>query len=470
MTEPELVKDGQDDTIMPDDDAPNFWEKLSPSAMAVLRFVKTFEEGGQLEVFTEDADFKLLRKMILSYRGSLYLLLTRRLDEVVKLGDVTIISQRDIMSLIVDLWEENISALSRTELPFLEAAIKNPGKPLNIIAEHANLSYGQTRRAYKRLHDSGVLKTGGMLNTHNLGLERVLIMFESPTLVLSGPYVQKTMMIDGYSPLVLVVATIPYDKREEFLDTIRSFRTSTGSVSVWSLSAGRPQLNGRYFNPNRGWDLDLLHFRLMLRKGGNSLVLADVAPTTPPRPHGFTYADVKIIDALVDNFGGTAADIVKATKLSSSTAFRKRTQLLRKEIVLPRARVTIPALSDRVICLLSPECSGDIIPAWDYLPLTYHSRVQNLENPTEKKVLLVSALPAGSGQNLIDVLDDETSKIHDYSAHVVAAGVGGSSKVASMYDRRKDQWKWDVSKFFDAYTYSVVRREASPKNIPLDLA
>jgi hypothetical protein len=127
-------------------------------------------------------------------------------------------------------------------------------------------------------------------------------------------------------------------------------------------------------------------------------------------------------------------------------------------------------LSDRVICLLSPDCSGDIIPAWDHLPLTYQSRIQNLENPSDKKVLLVSALPAGSGRDLIDVLDDETSKVHDYSAHLVAAGVGGSSKVTSLYDRRSDQWKWDVSKFFDAITYSVVRQDASPKNIPLDLA
>jgi hypothetical protein len=39
-----------------------------------------------------------------------------------------------------------------------------------------------------------------------------------------------------------------------------------------------------------------------------------------------------------------------------------------------------------------------------------------------------------------------------------------------MYDRRSDTWKWDVSKYFDALTYSVVRREASPRDIPLDLA
>jgi hypothetical protein len=68
------------------------------------------------------------------------------------------------------------------------------------------------------------------------------------------------------------------------------------------------------------------------------------------------------------------------------------------------------------------------------------------------------------------VLNDETSKIHDYSAHVVAAGTGQSTKVSSMYDRRSDSWKWDVSKYFDALTYSVVRREASSTDIPLDLA
>lgn len=470
MTEPELVNDGRDDTIVPDDDAPSFWEKLSPSAMAVLRFVKIFEEGGQLEVFTEDADFKMLRKMVLSYRGSLYPILTRRLEEVVTLGDVMIVSQRDVMSLIINLWEENISRLSRTELPFLEVAIQNPGKSLSFLATRAALSYAQTRRAQKRLNDSGVLKTGGMLNTRKLGLERVLVIFESPTLVLSGPYVQKILMIDGYSPIVLVIATIPYKKRSEFLDTIRSFRNSTSSVSAWGLSDGKPKLNGLYFNQNRGWTLDLLHFRLMLRKGGNPLILSDVASPVPHEPHGFTYADVKIIDAIVDSFGSTAAELVNTTKLSSSTAFRRRAQLLKRGIVLPRARVNLPMLSDRVICLLSPDCSGDIIPAWDHLPLTYQSRIQNLENPSDKKVLLVSALPAGSGRDLIDVLDDETSKVHDYSAHLVAAGVGGSSKVTSLYDRRSDQWKWDVSKFFDAITYSVVRQDASPKNIPLDLA
>ncbi|MFW9832358.1 MAG: hypothetical protein ACFFEK_00020 [Candidatus Thorarchaeota archaeon] len=470
MTQPEANIQEQDESVMPDEKGPNFQSKLSPSATAILRFVKTFEEGGQLQVFQTDAEFEVLQMMVNSYRGSLHSLLTRRLEEVVNLGGVSIISQRDIMSLIVNLWEENISHFSRTELPFLEAAIKNPGSTLNELASKASLSYAQARRAQKRLNESRVLKTVGMLNTHKLGLERILIIFESPSLVLSGPYVQKTLMVDGYSPLVLVVATIPYEKRKELLETIGLFRASTGSVSVWSLSDGRPFFSGRYFNSHDGWTLDLLHFRLMLRKGGDSLLLADVATPSPPKPQKFTFADVKIIDALVDDFDSTGNDIVASTGLSSSTTFRKRAQLIKKHVVLPRARVNIPRLSDRVICLLSPECSGDIIPAWNHLPITYQSRIQNIEDSSEKKVLLVSALPAGSGRNLIDVLNDETSKIHDYSAHVVAAGTGQSTKVASMYDRRSDTWKWEVSKFFDALAYSVVRREASPTDIPLDLA
>ncbi|MFW9962967.1 MAG: hypothetical protein ACFFCX_05375 [Candidatus Sifarchaeia archaeon] len=470
MTQPEFDTQGQDETVMSEDRGPTFENKLSPSATAILRLVRTFEDGGQLQVFQTDAEFELLRSMVTSYRGSLYSLLTRRLEEVVNLGGVSIISQRDVMSLIVQLWEDNISRLSKTELPFLETAIKNPGVALNELAKNSGLSYAQTRRAQKRLSESGVLRTVGMLNTRKLGLERVLIIFESPSLVLSGPYVQKTLMVDGYSPLVLVVATIPHKKRSELLDTIRSFRGSTGSVSVWSLSDGRPFFSGRYFNSQDGWTLDLLHFRLMLRKGGDPLLLADVATTSPRAPNSFTYADVKIIDALVDDYDSTGNDIVASTGLSASTAFRKRSQIIKKRVVLPRTRVNIPRLSDRVVSFLSPECAGDIITAWNHLPITYQSRIQNIEDSSEKKVLLVSALPGGSSRDLIEVLNDETSKIHDYSAHVVAAGTGQSTKVANMYDRRSDSWKWDVSKYFDALTYSVVRREASPSDIPLDLA
>ena len=137
MTQPDIESPGQDEIRLPKDRTTNFERKLSPSASAILKFVKTFEEGGQLEVFQTDAEFETLRKMVMSYRGSLHSLLSRRLEEVVNRGGVSIITQRDVMSTIVDLWEKNISNLTRTELPFLECVLKNPDKPLRELAKIA---------------------------------------------------------------------------------------------------------------------------------------------------------------------------------------------------------------------------------------------------------------------------------------------------------------------------------------------
>ncbi|TFG32613.1 hypothetical protein EU527_09745 [Candidatus Thorarchaeota archaeon] len=470
MTQSDLDDSVQEDTAMSHDGTPNFEKKLSPSAQAILKFVKTYEEGGKINVFTEDAEFALLRQIVTSYRGSLYSLLIKRLKQVIHLGGVEIVTQRDIMSLIVRLHEDNISFLTKNELPFLECTIESPSDSIKSISDRSNLSYAQARRAQKRLNDTGILKIGGMLNTTNLGLDRILVILESPTLVLSGPYCQKILFIDGSPPIVLIVAYIPHSKKEDFLDTIRSIRDATTNVTAWNLSAGYPRFSSMYFDKRDGWNLDLLHFRLMLRKGGDSLTLANVNQPSTIDQHHFTYADTLVMDALVKRLDGTAADIAENTKISQTTAFRKRNQLLRTDIIQPRAQVNIPHLGDRVISLLSPECAGNVITAWGNLPVSYQSRIQNLENASEKKVLLSTALPTGSGQDLIDVLKDEISKVHDYSVHKVAAGFGGNTKVSSMFDRRNNQWKWDVSRHFDAVSYSVVRKEATSRNIPLDLA
>jgi hypothetical protein len=77
VTQPEIETHGPDETVMTEEKNPAFESKLSPSAIAILRFVRTFEEGGQLQVFQMDAEFELLRTMVTSYRGSLYSLLTR---------------------------------------------------------------------------------------------------------------------------------------------------------------------------------------------------------------------------------------------------------------------------------------------------------------------------------------------------------------------------------------------------------
>ncbi|MGY5880945.1 MAG: hypothetical protein RTV31_11885 [Candidatus Thorarchaeota archaeon] len=469
MTQPAIETQGQDDLGLPKDKKTKFWSKLSPSASAILKFVKIFEEGGQLEVFQADAEFETLRTMVVSYRGSLHTLLEKKLEDVVDLGGVSIITQRDVMSLIVNLWKINISNLTRAELPFLESVLKNPKYSLKDLSTSSGLSYAQSRRAQKRLTDSGVLQVGGMLNPNRLGLDRLLIILENPSMVLSGPYCQKNLFIDGSPSVVFTVVNIPHTKVKDMIEVVRSLRNVTTNASVWRLSTGIPRFDGTYFNKQDGWELDLLHFRLMLRKGGDTLTMSEIPAPSVEDPVKFTGAEVLVMDALIKSLDGTAGDIVKTTNLSESSAFRKRSYLLKNRIILPRAHVTIPQLGDRVITLLTPEIAGDIAPAWYKLPLTYTSQIQNLENK-ERRVLLSTALPTGSGRDLITVMKDEISKVHKYSIHRVAAGSGLTTKVSSMFDRRKKSWKWDVSRYFDVVSYGVMRKDASESEIPLDLA
>jgi hypothetical protein len=208
----------------------------------------------------------------------------------------------------------------------------------------------------------------------------------------------------------------------------------------------------------------------MLRKGGDPITLADIPVPSTTENARFTYGDTQVMDALTESLDDTASDVAKKTGLSLSTVFRKRASLLAKGTVISRARVSIPQLSDRIIVMCSPEVGGNLTPGWQNLPLTYTSRVSNLEDDSDEKVLLISALPAGSGTSVLSVLNEETSKVDDYSAWAVAAGMGGITRVSSMYDRRQNTWAYDVSRHFDAVTYSVLRKEASPYNIPLDLA
>jgi hypothetical protein len=295
-------------------------------------------------------------------------------------------------------------------------------------------------------------------------------MLENPSMVLSGPYCQKNLFIDGSPSLVFTVVNIPNTKVNDMIEVVRSLRDVTTNASVWRLSTGIPRFDGTYFSKQDGWELDLLHFRLMLRKGGGgNLTMSDIPPSTVEDPVKFTAAEVQVMDALIKSLDGTAGDIVRTTNLSESSAFRKRSYLLKNRIILPRAHVSIPQLGDRVITLLTPDIAGDIEPAWSKLPLTYMSQIQNLESK-EKSVLLSTALPTGSGRDLISVMQDEISKVHKYSIHRVAAGSGMTTKVSSMFDRRKKAWKWDTSRYFDVVSYGVMRKDASESEIPLDLA
>jgi hypothetical protein len=308
-----------------------------------------------------------------------------------------------------------------------------------------------------------------MLNPNRLGLDRLLIILENPTMVLSGPYCQKNLFIDGSPSVVFTVVSIPHTKIKDMIEVVRSLRDVTTNASIWRLSTGIPRFDGTYFDKKDGWELDLLHFRLMLRKGGESLTMSEIASPKVKDPVKFTASEVLVMDQLIKSIDGTAGDIVRSTNLSESSAFRKRAKLLKDNIILPRAHVAIPQLGDRVICLLSPEIAGDIAPAWSKLPLTYQSQIRNMESG-EKQVLLSTALPTGSSKDMINIMKDEISKVHRYSIHRVAAGSGLTTKVSSMFDRRAKTWKWDTSRYFDVVSYGVIRKEASENEIPLDLA
>jgi len=465
---PLLIK--QESPIMPGKDT-EFRSKLTSSATAVLRVLQLFEERKDAEIYDDsDPDASHLRNMVRTYRGSLYSEITRRLAEVITLGGVSVVTQRDVISLVEAIWDSNISRCSPTELKVLKGVLEDSSLSLRSLSSVVGLSYAQTRRAAQRLRASEVLRIKGLLNTNLLGLERVLIILENPTLVLSGPYIHKALFVDSPSSIAFLVSTLPRERVPELLKMIKSLRGTAGSVSAWKLSAGKPRFSSVYYNSKTGeWRPNLLHFRLMLRTSGDDLtVCTRSSPPTIPSST-FTSAELKILEKIVENYEATAVEITKSIGLSESTAFRKRSQLISNRVVVPRATVTIPKLKDRAIALLSPDCAGDIMPAWSQLPLTYVSRLENLESIDEQKVLLLSALPSGSASDLIDVLYSEKSRADDFAAHLVTGGITNPIRVASMFDRREKRWKWDPS-FFDLLSYGIARKESGRNSIPLDLA
>jgi DNA-binding Lrp family transcriptional regulator len=468
MTESELNERLQEEQVMAKGDDANYGSKLSPSARALLRFVKGHEGGKAVNVFQDDAETLELKRMLNTHRGSLLAVLTKKLEEVVGMGGVSIISQRDVMSVIRTIWEENISCLSRTELPFLSAALKNPAGDIAELAKASGLSYAQARRCQKRLSEARVLKIGGMLNHDLLGLERIAIIMENPSLILSGPHMTHTLIVDAYSNLVLSIATVPSRNRSDFMDAIRIARGSTSNTTIWSILPGKPHFSPLYFR-NGQWKIDALHLRLVLRGGGAQITLASAPTSSTAELSDIRESDLRIMGSLLEDFTSTAGDISRRAGVSDATAFRRRGEILRRGLVLPRARVDIPALSERICCLASSDCAGSLVDAFRCLPLTCQSILHNLEDNTTKKVLFTAALPAGAGRDVIRVLDEEVSKAYDFKAFRVSAATIDEFKVSRMFDGKKRKWRWS-SDMLDVRNYGKILTESSVGQIPVDLA
>ncbi|MFW9846294.1 MAG: hypothetical protein ACFFD6_06080 [Candidatus Thorarchaeota archaeon] len=457
----------QEDRAMQDDESSNWESILSHSARALVKIIRELEEKREPDVFQPGPEIERLKQIVESHRGSLYTALKSRIEEVKALGGVDLITQKDAFSLIEEIWQRNVSIFSSTELAALKVSVSNPGIGIRKLAEIAGLSYSQARRAVQRLRRAEVLKMEGALNASKLGLERVLVMLESPELVLSSPYITKSLFIDGAEPLVLSIATLPAERIDDLLNMIRSLRSTSSRASAWRISAGQSRFEGMYCRPRVGWDFDVFHYSTQVRKGDSDIIVSDKPPGGADRVH-FTPADLKILDELVSNYESTANEIVNATGLSDSTAFRKRAVLLEEKVVVPRTRVRVPNLTDRVIALSDPECAGNILSAWRLLPVTYLTRLENLET-SEKRVLQMAALPPGTSKALIGALSAWMSRVDDYTAHIISAGIEHTFSVEAMFSRREKGWKWAQGDFFDAMSYKPMRREAERGVIPVDL-
>ncbi|MBD3404876.1 MAG: hypothetical protein GF411_01920 [Candidatus Lokiarchaeota archaeon] len=452
-------------------DEPDIESKLSPSALAVVRSLQSIEEGIDLDLFQSTSESERLIMMVNTYRGSLYDDLKERLEIVVKLGNIRFISQPDILREVESLWSSNASRLSRTELRALEAVLNKPDANLSELADISKMTYSQCRRAMQRLKDSRVFSVEGMINLQKFGLERILLILENPSLVLSGPYIYKTLIVDGPTTYAFLVSVIPNDHVDDFLALLPSLRNVATSVSAWRLSEGHPRFSPHHFSYYRpDWRPNLFHFRLLLRNSDEPLILGDL-PSRIKIKVTLTPSDLKIADHLLYNFEATTHEIMESTSLSESTIFRRRIQLIENEYVIPRARIDIPLLNERVVAILDPESAGEVINAWNFLPLTYVSRIDRITDARnlESKVLLLTSIPAGSGREILQVLSEEVSFVNDWSAFVVSTGHDERIPILSMFDTRKDNWKWNLG-FFDLRALSVVRSECTSQNTPFDLA
>jgi DNA-binding CsgD family transcriptional regulator len=446
-----------------------FEQFLSPSARALLKSIDRVEQGESLDyLFQRDPTLDRIQQMVSTYRGKLHKDLCDRLHFLIELGNISIITQHDLMQIAENIWYENISTLSKTELKFLSASFDLPGQPLKTQSTISRLSYSQTRRASKRLSETNILRVRCALNCENLGLTRLLLALEAPDFVIAGPFVTSTIFVEGAAPKTYQVLKVPSRNLDDLV--IKALRTSSHRATIWRLSSGNMAFNGLMYHRKSGtWRPDWMHLQLILRNSiGNTLTMSSTSHGTIKAPH-LSNSELKVVELLQENYELTAKEIATKTGISEATAFRIRRDIVDKNYTIPRSHLEIPGLQDRVIGLLDPKAAGEVYGAFDLLPLTYVAQCENIDNPSEKRALLMAALPSGSAPNLIRAAKSEMSKISENPFEIVSGGYIERLRVSSLYDRKEKGWRLDAN-LIDARSYATVRRESIGNRLPIDLA
>lgn len=444
---------------------------MSPSAHMILRSIQKIEAGDDLTFFQGEAELEQVRMMASTFRGSLYSAMQDRLRRLFGHAGDVVVTQKDLLALIQEVWTRNVARFSDSELAVLHAVVDSPSAMLNEIAESTSLSYAQVRRAYRHLTKTQILRIEGHLNPDVMALERILIILENPTLVLCSPYVEKTLFVEGPSSFAFLVVSCPRNHLDELVTLVRSLRSTSESATLWRLSSGTLHFSDTYFDRRSGdWKIDHLHQRLLLRDDRDPIAVGDL-PESSTSIVRFTNAEAKLIDVLRSNYNASVLELVEKTGLSESTVFKRRTALTRDyPVILPRARVMIPQLSERLMVLVSPDSAPVVRHAWSLLPFTYSSRIFNVEDPSQSRIIMITALPPGSGQKMVKITRDETSALDELQVHIVSAGRDQHMSVAAMFNPQTKTWRWDQGDYLDVRGYAIVRREADSFTIPVDLA
>ncbi len=448
--------------------------RLSPSAERLLSLLRSIEIGRDVDVF-EIENARRLRDMVATHRGSLYQVVVNRVRRAGRAGDGGVLTQQEILMIIEQEWHRGLAHLSDSELRVLGAMVNDHrSSALQKLAAEIGLTYSRTRRAYRRLLQTGLLRTQAILNVGEMGLARILVVLVEPTFVISSPYVEKTLYCDGPTRIVFQTLTAPRERVSDIVVLVRSLRTTSESVRVWRLSTGRLRFSSLYYNQHCGrrrWTVDPVILHLLLRHTGEPVVMGTDEPVGTVRT-SFSDADTRLIDILRQEFTAAASELAKQTGLSESTIFKRRARLTGElSVLLPRARPQLDWLTDRLLLFVPPEQAGTFLRAWLSLPITYISRVRDVESGKETRVLMLAALPTGTAEDIAYVFarheEDEGGRFHPTA---VNAGMDDRILVHTVYDHVDRTWRWDSNDFLDLEKFFTARRRATRRGLPVDLA
>jgi len=440
--------------------------KLTPNARAFLDTVEYFQTSD--EIATVEDEHQRLYEIVENFRGNLYEAVIQRLKEILRPAGVEIVTESDLWSIVIELVKVNASILRKPELQTLSLAVEKPGVSMKRMSEElANLSYNQVRRAMSRLERNGIYIVRGLLNASRLGLRRYLVVLDSPNLIPSGPYFHKFLFSTTVQK-VYVVATFPEEKEADFLNMVRLLRTDARSVTAYSLSRGSLHFSPAYYSgEKRSWEIEPLHFGMLLRQGGEELVFGRSTRNSDETEITLANSEPKILRILQHSYNMPVSQISSKTGLSETTVVETRLRLFNHRIVLPRPRLRIPTLQEMLLFHMS-DAAGDLLATSRYLPLTYTSKIENLET-SELRILLLAYCKGGLTREMKDLALRATSLVDNVVVHRVQCGISDCIPVETMYDAKKGEWIWN-SALFDAVGYNTLRRSASRDDIPLDLS